>query len=106
MEVGGGAVGDGGAGGTGSEVARRQSLEVLGAGLGGTQPQGRRKRARGDVEEEEEEVRAESTRDLVKRLRRELEEKDERIRMLNMVVQRLVTQQPQHGQMQHQRGGC
>lgn len=109
MEAGVGAGGGAGAGGSGcgaggsgsasgSEVARRRSQDVL------APVQGRRKRVRADAEDEE--VREESARELVKRLRREIEERDERIRVLNLVVQQLVTQQPPHGPMQHPRGAC
>lgn len=101
MEAGVGAGGGGGGSGSASEVARRRSHDVLAQ----VQVQGRRKRVRADAEDEEE-VREESARELVKRLRREIEERDERIRVLNLVVQQLVTQQPPHGHLQHARGAC
>ncbi|MCJ1243371.1 hypothetical protein MMC30_000568, partial [Trapelia coarctata] len=75
------------------EQARRQSHETLEQ----TQVQGRRKRAKEvDADEEVDEMREESVQSLVKRLRKVIEDKDARIHMLEMMVQNLITHQPQH----------
>ena len=88
---------------TGPELPRPQNPETL-------EPvQGRRKRTREvDADEEGEEMREEGVEALLKRLRKELEDKDARIHMLEMVVQNLIDHQSphQHQRHQHQRRGC
>jgi len=81
------------------EQPRRPSHEALEQ----APVQGRRKRTREvDPDDKGEEVREESVQSLLKRLRKQIEDKDARIHMLEVVVQNLITQQPQP---QHQRNG-
>lgn len=88
----------------GPEPARRHSLETLAQAQ--VPMQSRRKRVReAEAEEEGEEMREETAQNLVKRLRKEIEERDNRIRVLEMVVQNLVNPHQQL-QLQHQRNGC